>query len=150
MTVLWGANPMTVLWGASHMTVLWGASPMTVLWDTTPYDGYMGSPLYYGLRTLNRNTRRVNRRGALRAAVQGVLAGFLWWRQQAMRDSALRPPGLCLPLAHLRHRETRANAGHRALAGHAPMRTGGGAAQGRGGHFEAIFRGWLPGIGVHK
>ena len=25
----------------------------------------------------------------------------------------------------------------------------GGAARGRGGHFEAIFRGWLPGIGVH-
>jgi hypothetical protein len=48
---------MTALWGASPMTVLWGASPMTVLWDTTPYDGYMGSPLYYGLRTLNRNTR---------------------------------------------------------------------------------------------
>ena len=35
------------------MTVLWGASPMTVLWDTTPYDGYMGSPLYYSLRSLN-------------------------------------------------------------------------------------------------
>ena len=49
--------PMTVLWGASHMTVLWGASPMTVLWDTTPYDGYMGSPLYYSLRSLNCNTR---------------------------------------------------------------------------------------------
>ena len=82
---------------------------------------------------------RVNRRGALRAAVQGVLAGFLWWRQQAMRDSALRPPGLCLPLAHLRHRETRANAGHRALAGHAPMRTGGGRPGGAGGISRPFF-----------
>ena len=59
--VIWGASPMTALWGASPMTVLWGASPMTVLWDTTPYDGYMGSPLYYGLRTLNRNTRETTR-----------------------------------------------------------------------------------------
>ena len=26
---------------------------MTVIWGTTPYDGYMGSPLYDGLRDLN-------------------------------------------------------------------------------------------------
>ena len=30
---------------------------MTVIWGTIRYDAFMGSPLYYGLRTLNRNTR---------------------------------------------------------------------------------------------
>ena len=56
-----------------------------------------------------------------------------------MRGSALRPPGLCLPLAHLRHRGARANAGHRALAGHAPMRTGGGRPGGAGGISRPFF-----------
>ena len=73
---------------------------------------------------------RVNRGGGLRAVAQGV---FQAMRQQAMRGSRLRPPGLCLPPAHLRHRGTRANAGHRAPAGHAPMRTGGGRPGGAGG-----------------
>ena len=67
---------------------------------------------------------------AVRAAAQGV---FQAMRQQAMRGSRLRPPGLCLPPAHPRHRGTRANAGHRAPAGHAPMRTGGGRPGGAGG-----------------
>jgi hypothetical protein len=73
---------------------------------------------------------RVNRGGGLRAVAQGV---FQAMRQQAMRGSRLRPPCLCLPPAHLRHRGTRANAGHRAPAGHAPMRTGGGRPGGAGG-----------------
>ena len=30
---------------------------MTVIWGTTPYDGYMGSPLYDGLRSLTRHIR---------------------------------------------------------------------------------------------
>ena len=79
---------------------------------------------------------RVNRGGGLRAVAQGV---FQAMRQQAMRGSRLRPPGLCLPPAHLRHRGTRANAGHRAPAGHAPMRTGGGRPGGAGGISRPFF-----------
>ena len=79
---------------------------------------------------------RVNRGGWLRAVAQGV---FQAMRQQAMRGSRLRPPGLCLPPAHPRHRGTRTNAGHRAPAGHAPMRTGGGRPGGAGGISRPIL-----------
>ena len=82
---------------------------------------------------------RVNRRGRYAQPCKACWRVFSGWRQQAMRGSALRPPGLCLPLAHLRHRGARANAGHRALAGHAPMRTGGGRPGGAGGISRPFF-----------
>jgi hypothetical protein len=44
---------------------------MTVIWGTTPYDGYMGSPLYDGLRsTLTRHTR-ADVAGCARGRVRG-------------------------------------------------------------------------------
>jgi len=92
---------------------------------------------------------RVNRRGALRAAVQGVLAGFLRVAPTSHARQCTAPPRL-MPAP-------RAPAASRGKGKCWPSRPRwtcthphrGGAARGRGGHFEAIFRGWLPGIGVH-
>ena len=65
--------PMTVIWGTTLYDAFMGYHPlwrfyglpssMTGIWGTTLYDTFMGSPLYDGLRTLNRHTRTKTRTG---------------------------------------------------------------------------------------
>ena len=51
-------------------------------------------------------------------------------RKQALRGSRVRPPGLCLSVAHPRYRGSRAFLRRRGLAGHALMPTSGGQPSG--------------------
>ena len=77
---------------------------------------------------LNRKIRRPSGAGA---SGQGGSARprkacwriFAARRKQALRGSRVRPPGLCLNVAHPRYRGTRGFPGRRGLAGHALMPT---------------------------
>ena len=62
-------------------------------------------------------------------------------RKQALRDGRVRPPGLCLGVAHPRYRGSRAFPRRRGLAGHALMPTRGGRPSGA----RAISRPFLGG-----
>ena len=66
----------------------------------------------------------------LGAAAQGVWRIFAARRKQALRGSRVRPPGLCLNVAHPRYRGSRAFPRRRGLAGHALMPTSGGRPSG--------------------
>ena len=65
-------------------------------------------------------------------------------RKQALRGGRVRPPGLCLSVAHPRYRGSRAFPRRRGLAGHAPMPTRGGRPSGA----RAISRPFLGGGGI--
>ena len=90
---------------------------------------------------------------------------FAAWRKQALRGSRVRPPGLCLNVAHPRYRRTRGFPGRRGLSelraaweeyaykssrmtcAHAHTRV---AAMGREGHLEAISGGRRDFFSPHK